>query len=96
VVVFAKSEDNSPNVLRTLYERIWCMSRPQLLFLASPGQLSAFDLTKPPPKPEEIIGGRNRLIARATSIAEVQSKLGAYHRERVETGVAFAEVRFQK
>jgi hypothetical protein len=50
VIVFAKSEDNSPAPMRSLYERIWCMSRPQLLFLASPGQLSVFDLAKPPPK----------------------------------------------
>src|ERR1700722_4960325 len=47
VVVFAKSEDNSPAAIRSLYERIWCMSRPQLLFLASPGHLSVFDLAKP-------------------------------------------------
>ena len=30
VVVFARSEDGSPEVLRKLYEQIWCMSRPQL------------------------------------------------------------------
>lgn len=95
VVVFAKTEDNSPEVLRTLYERIWCMSRPQLLFLASPGQLTVFDLTKPPPKPNESLAGRDRLLGIATSIAEVQSKLGAYHRERIETGVVFGEDRFR-
>src|SRR6266508_4977949 len=37
VIVFAKSDDSSPEILRKLYERIWCMSRPQLLFLATPG-----------------------------------------------------------
>ena len=59
-----------------LYERIWCMARPQLLFLATPGELSAFDLTKPPPKPHEQIADRDRLIAVANSVADVQSKLG--------------------
>ena len=34
VIVFAKVEDRSQEVLRKLYERIWCMSRPQLLFVA--------------------------------------------------------------
>src|ERR1700704_2840107 len=82
VVVFAKTEHSSPTLLRTLYERIWCMSRPQLLFLASPGQLTVFDLTKAPPKPDELLGDRDRSIETATSIAEVQSKLSAYHRER--------------
>src|ERR1017187_10063790 len=77
VVVFARSEDGSPEILRKLYERIWCMSRPQLLFLASPGQLAVYDLAKPPPKPKEALDGQDRLITVATSIVEVQSRLAA-------------------
>ena len=95
VVVFAKTVDTAPDALRTLYERIWCMARPQLLFLATPGELSAFDLTKPPPKPGEKIADCGRLIAFADSVANVQSKLGAYHRERIETGAVFGEDRFR-
>ena len=95
VIVFAKTLDLEPSALRTLYERIWCMARPQLLFLATPGQLSAFDLTKPPPRPKEEITARNRLLAVANSIAEVQTNLGAYHRERIETGAVFGEERFK-
>lgn len=95
VVVFAKSENTSQEVLRKLYERIWCMSRPQLLFLATPGQLVVYDLTKAPPKPDETLDGCNRLIAVARSMAEVQSKLAAYHRELIETGRAFGDDRFR-
>lgn len=95
VVVFAKSVGTTPDALRMLYERIWCMARPQLLFLATPGELSAFDLTKPPPKPHEAIADQDRLIAVANSVADVQSKLGDYHRECIETGVAFGEDRFR-
>ncbi|MCY4584237.1 MAG: N-6 DNA methylase, partial [Chloroflexi bacterium] len=95
VVVFAKTIDTAPDTLRTLYERIWCMARPQLLFLATPGELSAFDLTKPPPKPHEAIKDRNRLITVANSVADVQSKLEAFHRERIETGAVFGEKRFR-
>lgn len=95
VVVFAKSVDTTPGALRVLYERIWCMARPQLLFLATPGELSAYDLTKPPPEPHEKIADRDRLIAVAHSIADVQSKLGDYHRERIETGAVFGEDRFR-
>src|SRR5580698_3199714 len=50
VIVFAKAEENDPEVLRKLYEQVWCMSRPQLFFLASPGRLAVYDLTKPPPR----------------------------------------------
>lgn len=95
VVVFAQSEDSSSEVLRKLYERIWCMSRPQLLFLATPGQLEVYDLTKAPPKADETLGGQDRLIAVAYSIKEVQTKLAAYHREQIETGAIFGEDRFR-
>ncbi|MFN7923877.1 MAG: N-6 DNA methylase [Bryobacteraceae bacterium] len=95
VVVFAKTEDRSAEALGKLYSRIWCMSRPQLLFLAIPGELMLLDLTKPPPRANEDLEGRDRLIDRVRSITEVQSKLAAYHRERIETGAVFGEDRFR-
>jgi len=95
VIVFARTHGNSSEVLRTLYERIWCMSRPQLLFLASPGQLAVYDLAKPPPKPDETVDGQDRLIAIARSMAEIQSKLAPYHRECIETGAVFGDERFR-
>jgi N-6 DNA Methylase len=96
VVVFAKTNAVDAADVRALYERIWCMSRPQLLFLANPGQLSVFDLTKPPPKPQESIGDRDRLIAAVTSIADVQTELAEYHRERIESGIVFGDERFSR
>ncbi|MEZ5399204.1 MAG: N-6 DNA methylase [Bryobacteraceae bacterium] len=95
VVVFAKAEDPSAEVLGKLYNRIWCMSRPQLLFLATPGELMLLDLTKPPPRANENLAGRDRLIDRVRSIADVQSKLAAFHRERIETGAVFGDDRFR-
>src|SRR6185437_3781513 len=84
----------TPAALRAFYERVWCMSRPQLLFLACPGELLVLDLTKAPPKPDESINDKSRLIAVARSVAEVQAQLAEYHRERVETGVLFGDERF--
>lgn len=95
VVVFAKVESTSAELLKKLYARIWCMSRPQLLFLAAPGELMLLDLTKPPPRSNESVDGRDRLIDRVTSLAEVHTKLAAYHRERVETGAVFGDDRFR-
>lgn len=94
VVIFAKLEQDSPEVLRKLYEQIWCMSRPQLLFLACPGELVVYDLTKPPPKATEALDSNNRLISVAKSVVEVNSKLAAFHRERIETGAIFGDERF--
>ena len=95
VLIFAKSENDQSTALREVYERVWCMSRPQLLFLASPGELSVFDLTKPPPKPNELLDSHDRLVERATSLAEIQSKLFAFNRERVESGAVFGDERFR-
>src|SRR5437773_11957914 len=53
------------------------------------------DLTKPPPRSNESVDGRDRLIDRVTSLAEVQTKLAAYHRERIETGAVFGDDRFR-
>ena len=95
VVVFAKSSDGAPAVLRKLYSRIWCMSRPQILFLAIQGELLVYDLTKAPPKPDEEINAGSRLIAVANTIVEVQTKLADFHRERIESGVVFGDARFR-
>lgn len=57
-MVFAKTTDTTPVALRALYERVWCMSRPQLLFLACPGELLVLDPTKAPPKPDESVNDR--------------------------------------
>ena len=53
VVVFARVTDSDRETLRHLYNRIWCMARPQLLFLACPGELGVYDLARPPVKPNE-------------------------------------------
>jgi hypothetical protein len=94
VVVFAQAESGSTETLRKLYEQVWCMSRPQLLFLASPGHLGVYDLTKAPPRPNEAVDSEERLIAVARSIPEVQSRLADYHREHIETGAVFGDHRF--
>ncbi len=95
VVVFAKTEDSSPEALKKLYSQVWCMSRPQLLFLASPGQLSVYDLTKPPPALNEELNDRDRLIETVSKIVEIQSTLANFHRECIETGAIFGEERFR-
>ncbi len=95
VVIFAKCDNCVPENLRKLYERIWCMARPQLLFLAIQGELLVYDLTKAPPRPDEDLNAGDRLIDVARSTAEVQSKLAAFHRERIETGMVFGDARFR-
>ena len=94
VVVFARVADSDGETLRHLYNRIWCMARPQLLFLACPGELGVYDLARPPVKPNEGLTGCDRLLDIAKSVAEVQAGLASYHREKIETGFLFGEKRF--
>jgi Eco57I restriction-modification methylase len=94
VIVFASLENRGEQTLRRLYQRIWCMARPPLLFLARPGELAIYDLAKPPPKGGENADDCDRLIKRVTDLAEVQTALAKFHRERIETGAVFGDERF--
>jgi hypothetical protein len=90
VVVFARTNTNDLPSLRALYNHIWCMARPQLLFLARPGELSVYDLSKPPVAANESIDAQERLISETVrTIAEVQSQLRSFRRETIETGSFF-------
>jgi len=69
VIVFA---DSAPDQQRIRFQEIWNMARPPLLFLASPGDLAVYDLTRGPAQTadqwnetellsnvvDEILGGR--------------------------------------
>ena len=93
VIVFARSESQDPAILKKIFNRIWCMARPQRLFLASQGELAVYDLTAPPIKKDqdwEI----NKPLAVARSISEVATELKSYRREKIESGKLFEEERF--
>lgn len=94
VVVFAAVSDGNEDEFRRLYNRVWCMARPQLLFLARPGELAVYDLAKPPLKPGETPDAHDRLLDRVTTATAVQTQLAAYHREKIETGALFGDPRF--
>ncbi len=93
VVIFAQSNVNDPEKLRELFNNIWCMSRPRLLFLATPGELAVYDLANQPAKSQEDWQKLKPLEA-AQSANEVAKKLKAFRREQLETGRLFEEYRF--
>ena len=93
VVVFAKSDVNEPEALRQLFNKIWCMSRPRLLFLAYPGEIAIYDLAKEPIS-DEASWEKNKPLVFARSVNKVAEKLKAFRREQLETGRLFEEYRF--
>jgi len=94
--VFAQLSAADDISFRNRYNRIWCMARPQVLFIARPGELAIYDLTAPPMSLADKPEGCPQLLARAASIMEVQRLRSRYHRELIETGGAFGEHRFGK
>lgn len=95
VVVFAKLDHQGDHAFRELYNRIWCMARPQILFLARPGELAIYDLGKPPIKSGERAEDQGRLLSQKVRIAaEILEKLAGFRREEIESGRVFGDSRF--
>ena len=91
VVVFAQhsAAESNDESLRVFFNRIWCMSRPRLLFLAKDGELAVYDLGKEPVAHGDDF--EKQLLAKARTVAEVSSELARFRREQIEDGRLFAQ-----
>src|SRR6185437_14247645 len=76
------------------FNSVWCMARPQILFLARPGELSVFNLTRKPARAGEDPLANDRLLDVVRVTADVQDRLHRYRRDQVESGRLFEDVRF--
>ncbi len=86
----------SPNAKREdileLYRRTWCLSRPRCLFLAVGDDVHVYALTEPPGRHGDAgLADPLQILERT---AEVSDVLAAFHRERLESGVAFESAAF--
>ena len=93
VIVFARSDSQNIAALRKIFNDVWCMARPQRLFLASDGELAVYDLTKPPIKKDED-WEKNKPLALARNISDIARELKSYRRENIESGKLFEEKHF--
>jgi predicted RNA methylase len=91
-VVFAEQTSEDPADWFQWFNSVWCMARPQLLFLARQGELSVFNLTKNPARRNEQPG--SRLLNVVSLTADVQEKLHQFRRDQVESGRLFEDNRF--
>jgi hypothetical protein len=94
VVVFAELDDADPNRWLRVFNRVWCMARPQLLFLARDGELSVYNLTMMPARELDEESRQERLLDIVRTAAEVQFELRSYRRDRIESGRLFEDQRF--
>jgi type I restriction-modification system DNA methylase subunit len=93
VIIFASSQVQDKAALKKVFNDVWCMARPQRLFLASDGELAVYDLTRPPIRPDQD-WGENQPLAVVRHISEVARELKNYRREKIESGKLFEEERF--
>jgi len=62
VIVFAEQTTQDPTEWLRWFNSVWCMARPQLLFLAREGELCVFNLTRQPARRGEEPGRNRRLL----------------------------------
>ncbi|RJO67440.1 MAG: N-6 DNA methylase [Myxococcales bacterium] len=77
------------------FNKAWSLARPRLLFLASPGKLTVYDLAQKPVQ-ENARDKQPDLkwLATLNKVADVTEVLREYHRNQVESGRLFADKRF--
>lgn len=92
VLVLATLPDGADEA--AFFNRIWCMARPQMLFLAKEGELAVLKLSAPPVGSDEPVRSEVRLLALAESAADIMEKLSDFTRESIESGKLFGEERF--
>lgn len=77
------------------FNRAWCLGHPRLLFLASPGEISVYDLAqKPVDENKEEDWKELKTLDVLENLNEVSQRLQEYHRDNIETGRLFADKRF--
>lgn len=82
------------------FNRIWCLGRPRLLFLASPGEISVLDLAQKPVNLSKIQGNnseeqrRVKTLATLVKIEKIAQELQQFHRDNIESGKIFGDSRF--
>ncbi len=85
VIVFVNAPETDRGHVHEIFNNIWCMARPRILFLATPGELYVYDLSQSPARgPDEL-----KPLKFVKNAAEVAAKLKNYRREQVESGDLF-------
>jgi hypothetical protein len=93
VIVFCEASDNDEQTLLNIFRQVWCMGRPQCLFIASPGALTSYTLNQPPAQTVDD-WHKVKSLDVVSKTADVSERLHAYHREQVESGRLFTEKNF--
>ena len=94
VAVFSECGPSLEEKIKT-FNQTWCLARPRLLFLSSPGEITVYDLAQ---KPVDINNRESwdklKALETLNDLTKVTKKLQEYHRDNIESGKLFADKRF--
>jgi hypothetical protein len=94
VVVFSQCAEGLEEKVKA-FNRAWCLARPRLLFLASPGEITVYDLAQKPVDINQQQDWSNlEYLATLNDLSTVAQELQAFHRDNIESGRVFADRRF--
>jgi hypothetical protein len=92
--VFAQCNADPREKIRA-FNRIWCLARPRLLFLAAPGEITVYDLAqKPVNENKEEDWEKLKPLDILKNIHSVSEEVQKYHRDNIESGRVFEDRRF--
>src|SRR5208337_5423245 len=84
VAVFAECGDGILPKIRA-FNKAWCLARPRLLFLASQGEITVYDLAQRPINENDENDWKNlKNLETLGSVLNVASKLEKFHRDNIE------------
>lgn len=92
VIVFVNSIEEDVNRLHEIYNQIWCMANPRILFISTPVELNVYDLADEPVQKAEDLNP----LETVKKVADIASVLKRFRRESVESGEVFGDTRFGK
>ncbi|MCX6582489.1 MAG: N-6 DNA methylase [Candidatus Aminicenantes bacterium] len=94
VAVFAQCDGGLREKVKA-FNRVWCLARPRLLFLASPGEITVYDLAqKPVNENKEEDWEKLETLDILKNIHLVSEEVQKYHRDNIESGRVFEDKRF--
>lgn len=95
VVIFAECVTDDLSEKVKAFNRAWCLARPRLLFLASPGEITVYDLAQKPVTEENQDEWKNlKNLALLKEIERISVVLRQFHRDNIESGRLFGDKRF--
>ncbi len=94
VAVFAECSADLREKIKA-FNKAWSLARPRLLFLATPGEVTVYDLAqKPIDISKEAEWKKLNHLELLRDLAKTSAEIQKFHRDNIESGRVFGDTRF--